>query len=179
MLVPPQKNDHTNPVHPADALSMEERCRIYYSRVVDLAVARGLLTADPNTEIGHYAFSHHYIAGKDSDLMLQRALHEFEEKFPELVIERKATKDQVFMGAVEGFLRSDSAEKTEELILVGATHCVWPVGTSFTLTYPWDLDGNGRPVRFRKDLTDFMKRRIIVILRKAGKLGHSDLFGMW
>ena len=83
------------------------------------------------------------------------------------------------MGAVEGFLRSDSAEKTEELILVGATHCVWPVGTSFTLTYPWDLDGKGRPVGFRKDLTDFMKRRIIVILRKAGKLGHRDLFGMW
>ena len=119
------------------------------------------------------------LRGKTTDLMLQRALHEFEEKFPELVIERKATKDQVFMGAVEGFLRSDSAEKTEELILVGATHCVWPVGTSFTLTYPWDLDGKGRPVRFRKDLTDFMKRRIIVILRKAGKLGHSDLFGMW
>jgi hypothetical protein len=143
MLEPPQKNDRTNPVHPADVLTRDERCRIYYSRVVDLAVASGLLTEDPGTEIGHFAFSHHYFEGKDSDLMLQRALHEFEEKFPELVVERKATKDQVFMGAVGGFLRSDS------------------------------------PVRFRKDLTDFMKRRIIVMLRKAGKLGHSDLFGMW
>jgi hypothetical protein len=179
MLVPPQKNDPTNPVHPADVLSREGTCRIYYSRVVDLAIARGLLTADPNTEIGHFAFSHHYYEGKDSDLMLQRALHDFEEKFPELVIERKDKKDQVFMGAVEGFLRSDQAERTEDLILFGATHCVWPVGTSFTLTYPWDLDGKGRPVRFRNDLTDFMKRRIILMLRKAGKLGHSDLFGMW
>ncbi len=179
MLVPPQENDRTSPVHPADLLSNEERCRIYYSRVVDLAVARGLLTPDPNTEIGHFAFSHHYFEGKDSDLMLQRALHEFEEKFPELVIERKVTKDQIFMGAVESFLRSDGAEKTEELILAGATHCVWPVGTAFTLTYPWDLDGEGRPVGFRKDLTDFMKRRILVILRRAGKLSHSDLFGMW
>lgn len=179
MLVPPQKNDRSNPVHPADVLSKEERCRIYYSRVVDLAVARGLLSADPNTEIGHFAFSHHYFEGKDADLMLQRALHEFEEKFPELVIERNATKDQIFMGAVESFLHSDGAEKIEELILVGATHCVWPVGTAFTLTYPWDLDGKSRPVGFRKDLTDFMKRRIVAILRKAGKLGHSDLFGMW
>ncbi len=179
MLVPPQKDDRTNAIHPADVLSREEGCRIYYSRVVDLAVVRGLLTPDPNTEIGHFAFSHHYFEGKDSDRMLQQALHDFEEKFPELVIQRKATKDQVFMGAVESFLRADNAEKTEELILVGATHCVWPVGTSFTLTYPWDLDGNGCPVRFREDLTDFMKRRIIVILRKAGKLSHSDLFGMW
>jgi hypothetical protein len=179
MLVPPQKNDRTNPVHPADVLTREERCRIYYSRVVDLAVARGLLTPDLNTEIGHFAFSHYYFEGKDSDLMLQRALEEFEEKFPELIIERKAAKDQAFMGAVEGFLRSGGAEKTGELILVGATHCVWPVGTSFTLTYPWDLDGNGSVVRFRNDLSDFMKRRIVAILRKAGKLGHSDLFGMW
>jgi hypothetical protein len=47
------------------------------------------------------------------------------------------------------------------------------------LTYPWDLDGKGRIVRFRQDLSDFMKRRIVAILRKAGKLGHSALFGMW
>jgi hypothetical protein len=179
MLVPPQENDSTNPVHPADVLSREERCRIYYSRVVDLAVARGLLIPDINTEVGHFAFSHHYLEGKDSDLMLQQAVREFEEKFPELVVERRAATDRVFMGAVEDFLRSDVSEKTDELILVGATHCVWPVGTSFTLTYPWDLDGKGHPVRFRQDLSDFMKRRIVAILRKAGKLGHSDLFGMW
>jgi hypothetical protein len=179
MLVPPREDDRINQIHPADILTREDRCRIYYSRVVDLAVARGLLIPDINSEIGHFAFSHHYFEGKDTDLMLQQAVHEFEQKFPELVIERRAVQDRVFMGAVEDFMRSDVAKKTEELILVGATHCVWPVGTSFTLTYPWDLDGKGRMVRFRQDLSDFMKRRIVAILRKAGKLGHSDLFGMW
>ncbi|MGB6064973.1 MAG: hypothetical protein WBG50_09195 [Desulfomonilaceae bacterium] len=179
MLVPPEKDDPYGPVHPADVLSREERCRIYYSRVVDLAVARGLLSPDPNTEIGHFAFSPHYLQGKDSERALQRALREFEEKYPEVAVERRTKKDQIFLGAVRSFLSSDSAEKAEEIILVGATYCVWPVGTSFALTYPWDLSGKERPVRFRKDLNDFMKRRIIAILRKAGKLGHSDLFGTW
>jgi hypothetical protein len=179
MLVPPKKDDSISPIHPADLLSREDRCRIYYSRVVDLAVSQGLLIPDPNTEIGHFAFSHYYYEGENLDQMLQRALHEFEEKYPELVIERRAAKDHMFMGAVESFLRSNDPEKTDELILVGATHCVWPAGTAFALTYPWDLDGKGRPVSFRKDLNEFMKRRILAILKKAGKLSHSDLFGMW
>jgi len=41
---------------------------------------------------------------------------------------------------------------------------------------PWDLDGKGQPVRFRTDLTDFMKRRILEILKKAGKLRNPRLF---
>jgi hypothetical protein len=44
------------PEHPVSVLSQEEKYRIYYSRVVDLAVYSSLLTADSNTEIGHFAF---------------------------------------------------------------------------------------------------------------------------
>jgi hypothetical protein len=35
------------PVHPVDNLSPDEKCRIYYSRVVDLAVFQGLVIPDP------------------------------------------------------------------------------------------------------------------------------------
>ena len=45
------------------------------------------------------------------------------------------------------------------------------------LTYPWDLAGKGQPVRFRDDLSEFMKRRILEILRRAGKLRTTLLFG--
>ncbi len=64
MLVPPEKDDPYGPVHPADVLSREERCRIYYSRVVDLAVARGLLSPDPNTGNRSFCFLSSLLAGK-------------------------------------------------------------------------------------------------------------------
>ncbi len=83
---------------------------------------------------------------------------------------RRTEQDRIFSGAVERFYNEADTEKIHDLILIGATHSVWPVGTSFALTYPWDLDGKGQPVRFRTDLTDFMKRRILEILKKTGKL---------
>jgi hypothetical protein len=164
-------------IHPADALSHEQKCRIYYSRVVDLAVVSGLLFPDPDAEVGHFAFSRHYYEGKEFDQRLRAALVEFEQRHPELVRERRAAGNRAYMGVVEDFLRSDSSDKLHDLILLGASHAIWPVGTSFTLTYPWDLAGNGQPVRFRDDLSEFMKRRIPEILKRAGKLRTPHLFG--
>ena len=163
--------------HPADALSHEQKCRIYYSRVVDLAVVSGLLFPDPDTEVGHFAFSRHYYEGKEFDRMLRTALVEFEQRHPELVGERRAAGNQTYTGVVEDFLRSDNSDKIHDLILLGASHAIWPAGTSFTLTYPWDLAGKGRPVRFRDDLSEFMKRRILEILKQSGKLRTPHLFG--
>ncbi len=164
------------PEHPADALSRQEKCHIYYSRVVDLAVVSGLLIPDPDTEIGHFAFSRQYYDGKALDGNLTAAIREFERKYPELVLERRVDRNRAFMGAVEDFSREGDSEKIEDLILIGASYAVWPAGTSFTLTYPWDLNGQGRTVRFRDDLTDFTKRRILEILKKTGKLRNRDLF---
>lgn len=166
-----------SPVHPVSALSHQEKCLIYYSRIVDLAVARGLLTADPNTEIGHFAFSPHYWQGKTIDRRLNQAVRDFGQAHPHLVTQRRFRQNEESWGAVEDYVTSDNAEKLQDLIRVGASYHVWPVGTSFTLQYPWDLEGNGRPVRFRDDLTLFSKRRILEILQKVGKLRNPHLFG--
>lgn len=163
-------------IHPVDRLARQDKSRIYYSRVVDLAVVSGLLVPDPSTEVGHFAFSRYYYQGKELDTDLQQALKEFKEQYPDLVTKRRAEQDRIFSGAVERFYNEADTEKIHDLILIGATHSVWPVGTSFALTYPWDLDGEGQPVRFRADLSDFMKRRIVEMLKKAGKLRNPRLF---
>jgi len=165
------------PTHPAEALSSQDKCDIYFSRVVDLAVASGLLDPDPSTEVGHFAFSAHYIRGKELDRRLQSALREFEGIRPDLVARRRQLQNEAYLGAADDFLRSSDDEKIQGLIVVGASYRVWPTGTSFTLTYPWDSVGNGNPVRFRPDLSDFMKRRILRTLKKAGTLRGSKLFG--
>ena len=165
------------PTHPVEALSSQDKCDIYFSRVVDLAVASGLLDPDPNTAVGHFAFSGRYTRGKELDRTLQRALREFEGKRPDLVSQRRQLQDEVYLGAVDDFLGSSGDEKIRGLIVVGASYRVWGAGTSFTLTYPWDSAGAGKPVRFRPDLSDFMKRRILRILKKAGKFRSSNLFG--
>ena len=166
-----------SPVHPVSALSHKEKCLIYYSRIVDLAVAYGMLTPDPNTEIGHFAFSPHYWQGKAIDKRLGRAVRDFDRAHPHVAVERLVRQNEEFCGAVEDYLTSSNSEKLRDLIRVGASYHVWPVGTSFTLRYPWDLEGNGRPVRFRDDLPVFTKRRILEILKKVGKLRNPNLFG--
>jgi hypothetical protein len=108
---------------------------------------------------------------------LRSALIRFEKKHPEIVQERRSNMNQAYIGALEDFLGSDNAERIQELIVVGASRAIWPAGTSFVLTYPWDLIGKGKPVRFRDDLSEFMKRRVLEILRRAGKLSTIHLFG--
>ena len=160
-----------------DELSAGDKCRIYYARVVDLAAASNLLVPDPDTEIGHFAFSRYYDDGKQLDTSLMSAIKRFEREYGNAAAMRSTERDRRFRGAVESFQRADSEEKIRELITIGATHRVWPTGTSFVLTYPWGLDGTGSVVRFREDLTDFMKRRVIDILTRAGKLRSTDPFG--
>jgi len=162
--------------HPVDLLSGPDKCRIYYSRVVDLAVASGLLVPDPATDIGHFAFSQYYRDGKQMDLELQAALLEYAGKWPEETENRRKEQDHSSRGAVQEYLRLDNAGKVQDLIVIGASHAIWPTGTSFVLTYPWNLGGTGRPVSFRNDLSEFTKRRVLDILRRAGKLRNSDLF---
>ncbi|WP_157212207.1 hypothetical protein [Desulfomonile tiedjei] len=111
------------------------------------------------------------------DFDLQVAIRQFEQRHPEIVGERHDRQDHLFGGIVTAFSKEARSEKLRDLIILGATYGIWPVGTSFVLTYPWDLDGRGRLVRFRSDLSDFMKRRIIEILKKAGKLRHENPFG--
>jgi hypothetical protein len=163
-------------MHPVDRLSPGDKFRIYYSRVADLAVVRGLLINDAKTEIGHFAFSRYYSAGKDLDGLLQEALHRFKAEHPDLIEKRRESLDKIFAGAVEDYFRGDSDERLELLIRIGASYRVWPTGTSFALTYPWDLDGKERIVQFRSNLTEFARRRIVQVLRKAGKLCSQDLF---
>ncbi len=158
------------PIHPADALKPHDKYRIYYFRVVQLAVAAGLLPSDSHTEIGHFAFSRYFAEGQELDRTLKEAIAALAEKYPELILARRAQQDEMSEGAVTAFVQSEPSNKVRDLILIGASYHVWPVGTSHVLTYPWDLDGNGRPVTFRSDLTDFMKRRVREILKKAGKL---------
>ena len=158
------------PVHPVDALKPQDKYRIYYHRVVLLAVAAGLLASDPNTEIGHFAFSRYFGEGQELDRSLREAIAAFSKKYPQLVLDRRAELDDASGGAVSAYLKSEPHDKVRDLILVGASHNVWPVGTSHVLTFPWDLEGNGQPVTFRSDLTDFMKRRVLDILKRAGKL---------
>jgi len=164
------------PVDPIDALSRQEKNRIYYRRVVDLAVARGLLNPDPNGEIGHFAFSRFYYEGKELDQSLAAALRTFRIDHPDRALERLSALDREFPDVAEELRRESPQDKIHDLIIVGASHDVWPTGTSFTLTYPWDLAGRGRPVRFRDDLTPFMRRRIVKVLKKAGKLRTPNLF---
>jgi hypothetical protein len=164
------------PLHPAEALSGQDKCDIYFSRVVDLAVESGLLDPDPNAEIGHFAFSEHYFRGEDLDRRLQIDLRRFEDEHPGAVAHRRELQNEAFLGAVDDFLRSSDEEKIRELIIVGASYRVWPTGTSFVLTYPWDSAGNGQVVAFRRDLSAFTKRRILAILKKAGKLRNPNLF---
>lgn len=140
-------------------------------------MVQGLLEADPDSEIGHFAFSRHYFTGKKSDFDLQVAIRQFEQGHPKIVGERRDRQDHLFGGIVTAFSKEVHSEKLRDLIILGATYGIWPTGTSFVLTYPWDLDGRGRLVRFRSDLSDFMKRRIIEILKKSGKLRHEDPFG--
>jgi hypothetical protein len=157
-------------------LSSGEKCRIYYSRVVDLAVASNLLVPDPDSEIGHFAFSRYYAEGKELDTLLMSEINRFEREHGNAAAIRTAELDRRFRGAVESYRRADPEEKIRELITIGATRRVWPTGTSFVLTYPWDLDGTGRVVSFREDLTDFMRRRVADILAKAGKPMSRDPF---
>jgi hypothetical protein len=163
-------------VHPVDKLDQGQKCRIYYSRVVDLAVARGLLTSDQDSDIGYFAFSAYYREGAGLDTRLGKDISVYESLYPDLAFQRKIELNREFLGVVSGFLSEDNEEKINDLIIIGATHCVWPTGTSFVLTYPWDLAGHGQPVRFKKDLSDFTKRRIIDLLKRAGKLWNRNLF---
>jgi hypothetical protein len=144
--------------------------------VVDLAVAWGLLIPDPNSEIGHFAFSQYYYDGKQLDLKLHNDISDYEKNYPELSFERIEELNDRFMGEVSSFLKQANEDKIHDLIILGATYCVWPAGTASSLTYPWGLDGTGIPVRFRTDLSEFTKRRIIEILKKSGKLRNPNLF---
>jgi hypothetical protein len=163
-------------IHPVDALTPQDKCRIYFSRVVDLAVFSGLLEPDPDSEIGHFAFSRHYVLGRALDVPLQKALRKFESQHPEMVVMRRSKQNQLLTGVVNEFVHMSDEEKIRNLILIGASYRVWPTCTSFTLIYPWDRDGSRRPVSFRDDLPEFMKRRILKILKKAGKLRNPNLF---
>lgn len=162
--------------HPVDTLTTAEKHRIYFCRVVDLAVVGGLLTPDRDSEIGHFAFSRHYDDGRDIDRRLQQSLQVFKAEHPEAAFLRASQKDEEFLGAVTEFEREPNSLKIQDLIRIGASYAIWPTGTSFVLTYPWDLEGNGHAVRFREDLSDFMKRRVLAILKKAGKLRDPNLF---
>ncbi len=164
------------PIHPVDALTPQDKCRIYFSRVVDLAVFSGLLEADRNTEIGHFAFSRHYEIGRDLERSLQERLREFEDEHSEMIAMRLTKQNQLLASVVDEFFRLSDEEKIQDLILIGASYRVWPTCTSFALIYPWDRDGTARPVRFRDDLSDFMKRRILNILKKERRLRNPDLF---
>lgn len=162
--------------HPVDLLSGQDKYRIYYSRIVDLAVVSGLLIPDPDTEIGHFAFSTYYYDGKHLDRELHSALLDYAEKRPEQVEKRRKQQNQDSGGAVVEYLRLDNAAKVQDLIVIGASRAIWPTGTSFVLTYPWDLNGEGRPVGFRNDLSEFTRRRVLDILKRVGKLRNADLF---
>jgi hypothetical protein len=164
------------PIHPVDALSELDKYRIYYFRVVELAVASGLLNRDPDSEIGHFAFSRYYEDGCITLRTLKEKTQCFELEYPKAKLLRISKRDAQVQDAMRAYLSSGIEEQTQDLIRVGASHRVWPTGTSFTLTYPWDLAGNGQIVQFRRDLNDFMKRRIIAILRQEGKLRDINLF---
>ncbi len=163
-------------IHPVDRLAPRDKWDIYFSRVVDLATISGLIEPDPDTEIGHFAFSRHYVLGRDLDRNLQATLQGFEKKYPELVAARRTNQNRLLMNAADDFFGLADEEKLRDLKLIGASYRVWPTGTSFALSYPWDRDGRGRIVKFRDDLPDFMKRRILAILKKAGKLRNPAMF---
>ena len=165
-----------NPIHPVDVLSEQEKCRIYFRRAVDLAVAEGLLPRDRHTPVGWFAFSDAYEEGGRLDKKLRVDLNRFEHDHPQLVKNRHVLLDRRHDGAVERYQQSSAEEKRADLIRIGATYRVWPAGVSFVLTYPWDLAGNGVPVRFRPGLSDFTRRRICRILEDAGIDFDPDRF---
>jgi hypothetical protein len=163
-------------IHPVDNLLPSRKHRIYYARVVDVAVFQGLLEPDPDTEIGHFAFSAFYREGKELDRDLQVAIAAYVRDYPEKDQARRLGRDPVLAVAVEEYRLSPRQSRLQDLILTGASHAVWPVGCSFALTYPWDLEFVGREVRFRDDLNEFQRRRMRAILKKAGKLRNPHLF---
>lgn len=165
-----------HPIHPVDRLSEHEKCRIYFRRVVDLAAVEGLLPVDRQTPVGCFAFSDAYEEGRSLDEKLHEDLAQFQKDYPDLVMNRHALLDRQYQGAIGRYQQSSATEKREDLIRIGATYRVWPTCVSFVLTYPWDLAGNGKPVRFRHDLPDFTKRRIRRILEDKGIGFGSDLF---
>ena len=138
----------------------------------------GLLDPDPDTEIGHFAFSRLYWEGLRLDKELREEIREFETRRPGETHARSVERDLLFKGAVESYKRSSEKEKVHDLIVIGATHAVWPTGTSFVLTYPWDLAGRGRPAAFKSDLSEFTRRRIIDMLKDAGKYGKPGPSGL-
>jgi hypothetical protein len=161
------------PICPADLLQDWERHRIYYYRVVNLAVRNGLLDSNPTTEVGHFVFSDYYHQGGQLDADLLAALEDFEARFPKAARERRRQKAATLGPELH---KDDVQEVVLDLIRIGASYAVWPTGTSFLLTYPWGLDGNPRPVTFRADLSDFVKRRVLAILKQTGKLREPVLF---
>jgi hypothetical protein len=166
----------SEPVHPVDTLTEPLKCRIYYARVVDLAVAGRLLSPNPASPIGHFVFSSYYLEGKNLDRRLEKSIHIFQRKYPAITEERRRSVNNHSLGAAENFLESSTEEKIRFLILIGAGHYVWPTGTSFVLTYPWDLSCNPAEVTFRSNLTEFQKKRVVSILKKAGKFGNGNIF---
>lgn len=164
------------PIHPVDALSEQEKCWIYFRRVVDLAVAEGLVPGDPRTPIGHFAFSACYTRGRNLDEQLSTELARFEEQYPDVVKSRHAEMDWRYPEVIERYQRSSASEKRDDLIRIGASYRVWPSCTSFVLIYPWDLAGRGRLVTFRPDLPQFTKRRILQILKDAGQPCDFNIF---
>jgi len=57
------------------------------------AVFSGLLEPDPNSEIGHFAFSRHYTLGRDLDRSLQGTLREFKSRHPDMVAMRRSKQN--------------------------------------------------------------------------------------
>ena len=129
-----------------------------------------------DTPVGWFAFSHAYEEGRKLDGRLREDLAHFEQDHPELVKKRHSLLDRRFQGTIKRHQQASPGEKRADLIRIGATYRVWPEGVSFVLTYPWDLEGNGRPVSFRPDLSDFSRRRIRRILEDADIEFSSDLF---
>jgi hypothetical protein len=164
------------PIHPLERLSQRDKCKIYYYKVVRLAVAQGLLAPDPDTETGHFAFSAYYRDGEEMDRILMARIERYYRDHPAAAALRRRELDLRLKGAASSFEAMSSEEKIRELVTIGASRLVWPTGTSYVLTYPWRADGTPHVVEFRKDLTDFMKRRVIRILEKAGKLRSPDPF---
>ncbi|MEW6350040.1 MAG: hypothetical protein AB1646_13320 [Thermodesulfobacteriota bacterium] len=161
-----------HPIHPADLLTEPERHRIYFFRVVNLAVKEGLIPPTADSEVGHFAFSDFYAHGRELDRDLRTALRDFEARFPRVARAREDQNTELWKQDPSADLQK---ELRQELILIGASHAVWPTGTSFVLTYPWTLEGTPAAVRFRDDLSEFMRRRIRVLLTQAGKIGDPSL----
>lgn len=163
-------------IHPIDQLLQGEKYTIYFKRVVDLAVRLGLLENDPNTEVGHFAFSRRYYQGRLLEAKLAEEIIRFEVERPDTIESVKAERHRAYNITEDTGKNWSDKDQIRHLILVGASYKIWSVGVSHALIYPWSISGQARPVTFRKDLSDFTKRRIIKILQEAGKLRNPDLF---